>query len=73
MSAMIAGGGLRMGQAIGSSDARGEQPRDRRCTPSQVLSTIYGAMGIDTAMTFPNNTGRPMYVLDDRQPIAELI
>jgi hypothetical protein len=73
MSAMIAGGGMRMGQAVGSSDARGEQPRDRRSTPSQVLSTIYGAMGIDTSMTFPNNTGRPMYVLDDRQPIAELV
>src|SRR5581483_7248176 len=45
MSAMIAGGGFRMGQAVGSSSARGEYPRDRRTTPSQVLSTIYRAMG----------------------------
>jgi hypothetical protein len=73
MSCMIAGGGLRMGQAIGASSARGEYPRDRRCTPSQILSTIYRTMGIDPAMTFPNNTGRPMYILDDREPIAELI
>jgi hypothetical protein len=73
MSAMIAGAGMRMGQAIGSSDARGEQPRDRRCTPSQVLSTIYQAIGVDTGMTFPNQNGRPMYVLDDRQPITELV
>ncbi len=73
MSAMIAGGGLKMGQVVGSSNARGELPRDRRCTPSQVLSTIYQAMGIDPAQTFPNGSGRPMYILDDRQPLTELL
>ena len=70
---LVAGGGMRMGQAIGSSNSRGEVPRDGRCTPSNVLATIYRAMGIDPAMTFPNNNGRPMYVLDDREPINELI
>jgi len=73
MSAMVAGGGLRMGQAIGASSARGEYPRDRRYSASQVLSTIYRAMGIDASMTFPNNTGRPMYILDDREPVTELL
>jgi hypothetical protein len=73
MSALIAGGGLRMGQAVGSSSARGEQPRDRRCTVPQVLSTIYRAMGIDPAQTFPNNAGRPMHILDDREPVRELL
>ena len=73
MSAMVAGGGLRMGQAIGSSSARGEFPRDRRTTPSQVLSTIYRALGIDPSITFQNNAGRPMYILDDRDPVAELL
>jgi hypothetical protein len=73
MSAMIAGGGMRMGQVIGSSDARGEQPHSRRCTPSQVLSTIYRAIGIDPAQTFPNQNGRPMYVLEDRQVLSELL
>jgi uncharacterized protein (DUF1501 family) len=73
MSAMIAGGGLRMGQAIGSSSSRGEYPRDRRYSASQVLSTVYRAMGIDASLTFPNQSGRPMYILDDREPVAELI
>jgi hypothetical protein len=73
MSAMVAGGGMRMGQAIGSSSARGEYPRDRRYSASQVLSTIYRAMGIDPAMTFPNQTGRPMYILEDREPVTELL
>jgi uncharacterized protein (DUF1501 family) len=73
MSALIAGGGLRMGQAVGSSSARGEVPRDRRCTVPQVLSTIYQALGIDPSQTFPNNAGRPMYILDEREPIRELL
>ncbi len=73
MSALIAGGGLKMGQAVGATTARGERPKDRPVTVPQVLSTIYHAMGIDPSMTFRNGSGRPMYILDDRQPITELI
>jgi hypothetical protein len=73
MSALIAGGGLKMGQAVGASSARGERPKDRPVTVAQVLSTIYHAVGIDPSLTFPNGSGRPMYILDDRQPIAELL
>jgi hypothetical protein len=73
MSAMIAGGGLKMGQAIGASTAKGERPKDRPCTPPQILSTIYRALGIDPSITFPNGAGRPMYVLDEREPVKELI
>ncbi len=73
MSALVAGGGLKMGQAIGSSSARGEYPRDRRYTVPQVMSTLYRAVGIDPARTFTNGSGRPMYILDDRTPVKELI
>jgi hypothetical protein len=74
MSALVAGGGLKMGQAIGASSARGETPKDRPYTPSNVLSTIYQeVLGIDPAMTFPNGAGRPMYVLDDRAVVSELV
>jgi hypothetical protein len=73
MSALIAGGGLKMGQAIGASSARGEYPKDRRYTVPQVLATIYSALGIDPSMTFPNGAGRPMYILDDRSLVSELL
>ncbi len=73
MSALVAGGGMRMGQAVGASSPRGEYPQARRVTASQVLATLYQAIGIDPSMTFPNNVGRPMYILDDRQPISELL
>jgi hypothetical protein len=73
MSALIAGGGLKMGQAVGTSSARAEYPKDRPYTVPQVLSTIYRAIGIDPAMTFPNGSGRPVHILDDREPVKELL
>jgi hypothetical protein len=73
MSAFIAGGGLKMGQAVGATTAKGERPKDRPYTASQVLSTVYRAIGIDPALTFPNGAGRPMYILDDREPVVELL
>ena len=73
MSAMVAGGGLKMGQMIGTSSARGEYPKDRKVTVPQVLATLYGAMGIDPAKTFNNGSGRPMHILDDRTPVKELV
>ncbi|HEV3083028.1 MAG TPA: DUF1501 domain-containing protein [Gemmataceae bacterium] len=73
MSALVAGGGLKMGQAIGATSARGEQPRDRRYTVQQVLSTLYQAIGIDPALSFLDGSGRPMHLLDERQPVTELI
>ncbi len=73
MSAVITGGGLKMGQVIGSTDARGEFPKDQPYRISQVLSTVYRAIGIDPAMTFPNTSGRPTSLLDDREPVVELL
>src|SRR5205823_7756392 len=73
MSALVAGGGLKMGQMIGESSARGEYPKDRRVTPQNVLSTLYHAIGIDPSKTFNNGSGRPMHILEDREPIRELL
>ncbi len=73
MSAVIAGGGLRMGQVIGSTDARGEYPKDRPYRIANVLSTIYRTIGIDPATTFRDGTGRPRYLLEEREPVRELL
>lgn len=73
MSAMVAGGGLKMGQVIGASSARGEYPKDRPYKVPHLLATLYHAMGIDPSLTFTNGSGRPMYILDDRTTVHELI
>ncbi|HYH68113.1 MAG TPA: DUF1501 domain-containing protein [Urbifossiella sp.] len=73
MSALVAGGGLKMGQAVGSSSARGEYPKDRPYKVPHLLSTVYQAIGIDPSHTFLNGAGRPMYILDDRATVTELV
>ncbi len=73
MSALIAGGGLRMGQAIGSTNARGERPQDRPLHPNDVLATVYRHLGIDHHRAFVNPQGRPIPLLPSGEPIAELL
>ena len=70
---LIAGGGLRMGQVIGATDARGENPHTRAYTPQNVLATLYYVLGIDPATTINDHQGRPTYLLDDREKVAELV
>jgi uncharacterized protein (DUF1501 family) len=73
MSALVAGGGLKMGRVVGSTTSRAERPKDRPYKVPSLLATLYQAIGIDPAMTFNNGSGRPMYVLDERQPVTELL
>ncbi len=73
MSMLVAGGGLRVGQAVGSTDSKGEHPKDRPLTPNDLWATVFRHLGIDTETTFPDRTGRPMAILPYGEPIAELI
>lgn len=72
--ALLAGGGMRMGQVIGSTNRLGEVPHDRPVHYQDVFATLYHQMGIDVAnVTIPDPSGRPQYLLDRRDPIRELI
>ncbi len=73
MSCLIAGGGLRVGQAVGSTTRRGERPLEARCTVGRILSTIYQSVGIDPTQYVQDTTGRPRHILDDRDPVRELL
>jgi uncharacterized protein (DUF1501 family) len=73
MSALLAGGGLRTGQVIGTTTGGGETAKDRPVTVQQVLATLYHALRVDPATTLTDQRGRPMHLLDDREPIAELL
>ena len=73
MSALLAGGGLRMGQAVGATTRKGEQPVGRPIRPEDVVRTVYHVLGVDPFHEFPNASGRPMPVMNVGKPIAELI
>jgi len=72
-SVLVAGGGLQMGQYVGQTDSRAERPRTRAYGPQNLLATLYHVMGIDPSATRPDTSGRPMFLLDDREPIRELL
>lgn len=72
-SVLFSGGGLRMGQYVGATNASGEYPVTRAYTPQNILATLYHVLGIDPAATLPDHSGRPQYLLDDRDPVKELI
>jgi uncharacterized protein (DUF1501 family) len=71
--ALMAGGSFKHGQAIGETDSRGERAKAKPMTPSNVLSTLYHHIGIDPATTIADNNGRPMYLLDQREPVREML
>ena len=58
---------------IGATDSRGERPRSRPLGPQNVLGTVYHALGIDWRQKINAFTGRPMQLLDDGEPIEELV
>ena len=70
---IMAGGGLKVGQVVGASDAKGEQPRERAITPQMMLATLYSVLGIDPATTLPDHNGRPVYLLSERERIEALL
>ena len=72
MSMLISGGGLKMGQVIGSTTARGEMPKERPLRPGDLLATVYRHLGIDTSREYLDRRGRPLPILTDGEPIAEL-
>ena len=61
--AVVAGGGFKGGQVVGSSDAKGEEVAERPVYPYDVLGSIYELLGIDADGPLPNSLGLDVKVL----------
>jgi hypothetical protein len=70
---LLGGGGLKTGLAVGSTNEKGERPKDRPVTPEDMLATLYSVLGIDTTKKFIDRSGRPHPVLSSGKPIKELV
>ncbi len=71
--AILAGGGMRTGQVIGSTNRLGEHAKDRPVTFGDVFATLYHNLGLNTeTATILDPTGRPQY-LTDGKVIRELV
>jgi hypothetical protein len=69
----LAGGGLRMGQVVGESAPKVDVPKSKPITPQDLMATVFHVLGIDAAVQYVSTSGRPVYMLDDGRPIAELV
>ena len=73
--ALLAGGGMRTGQVIGSTDRIAGEAASRPVTWGEVFATLYHNLGIDPRRaTLPDLTGRPQYQVEgDAVPLPELV
>lgn len=71
---IMAGGHLKTGQVIGATDKHAADATERPVHYQDVIATLYQHLGIDArGTTLTDTTGRPQYLVDVGQPIAELI
>ena len=71
--ALLAGGGLKTGQVIGATDRQAAYAKERPVSFEEVFATLYHTLGIDAAATLKDYSGRPHYLVDNAQPIRELV
>jgi hypothetical protein len=71
--ALLAGGGMRTGQAVGSTNRLGQYASNRPVHFGEVFATLYHNLGIDLARTtIADPAGRPQHLID-REPMKELV
>ena len=73
MFCLLGGGGVKGGQIIGSTTAKGESPKDRALEPHDIHATIYHVLGMDPSVSFLNHAGRPVPAVDRGSVIEELV
>jgi hypothetical protein len=73
MSVLVSGGGLKVGQVVGSTNSKGEHPKDRPLIVNDLWATMFRHLNIDPRTSFLDHSGRPMPILQDGEPISELI
>ena len=72
--ALLAGGGMQTGQAIGQTNRLGEYATKRPVHLQEVVATIFHNLGIDPeTTTILDPAGRPQYLLERTRVIPELV
>jgi len=68
----LAGGGLKMGQVVGESNARAEVPRTTPITPQDLMATVFHVLGMPLGLHYNDPTGRPTPMVNGGRVIREL-
>jgi Protein of unknown function (DUF1501) len=72
-SLVLAGGGVRGGQVIGSSDRVGESPKDDAVTPNDLAFSIYTLLGVDPNSEIYTSDGRPVQINQGGKLLPNLV
>lgn len=72
LAVFIAGGGVKGGRLIGSTDAKGERPKDHPLTPGDLHATVFNHLGVDPHIAFPDFAGRPTRIIEHGELISQL-
>jgi hypothetical protein len=69
---LLAGGGVKGGIAYGASDKHGAYPSQCPVSASDIVATIYHALGIPPDLELRDRLGRPILLLPDGAPLGDL-
>ena len=70
---LLTGAGVKQGLVYGASDRIGAYPASDPVDPESLIATIYAALGIDTASTIPDRTGRPYPIAQQGVPLQDIL
>ena len=71
---MIAGGGVKGGQAVGKTSKDGTTVEQRPTTAGDLMATVCKVLGLDPEKTNMSNVGRPMPLADRiAKPVMEVV
>lgn len=71
--ALMAGGGLKVGQVVGKTNALAEVVTDTPVGPQDIAATIYHTLGINLHTWYKAQDGRPIELCPEGKPVKELI
>lgn len=71
-SCFMAGGGIKGGNVVGSSDEDGAHPKDRPVLVQDIHASVCHALGIDPNKEVMTPLQRPMKLVDGGKPVPEL-
>ncbi len=72
MFMLMAGGGIKAGQVVGTSDEKGLGPIDHNWSPADVAASFFHNLGIDPKKEYQTSTGRPVMIVRDGNVIPQL-
>jgi hypothetical protein len=71
--ALLLGGGTKEGFVLGASDKSGASPTESPVSPGDLVATMYHLLGVDSQLSVPDLTGRPIPISHGGRPITQIL